>query len=51
VGATGSNGGGGNQLSGGTATTFTNVTLNNTGGGTPHNITPPFLALNYIIKT
>jgi microcystin-dependent protein len=22
-----------------------------TGGGTPHNIMPPFLALNYIIKT
>ena len=51
VGTSGINGFGGNQLSGGAATTFTNVTLNNTGGGAPHNITPPFLALNYIIKT
>jgi microcystin-dependent protein len=51
AGTTGSNGGGGNLLGGGTATNFTTVTLNNTGGDMPHNITPPFLSLNYIIKT
>jgi microcystin-dependent protein len=43
----------GNQTSsfiGNTGTSNTGITINNTGGGQPHNNMPPFAVLNYIIK-
>jgi microcystin-dependent protein len=44
-------GGNGNRANqGSTTTAVTNITINNTGGGDPHNNMPPYVVLNYIIK-